>query len=116
MSLRSCVLATRSGLARTSAALSGRCRSNCPRMGVESRLLSSQVHLKTCPRAAKAAKCWCEATTAAGTGRDCHEIQSETAPLDRSAWNACVGARHRQLLRCRGYDQLPGAREVHERL
>ena len=39
--------------ASRSAARSGRWRSNCPRMGVESRLLSSQVHLKTCQRATK---------------------------------------------------------------
>src|SRR4029079_6586609 len=35
---------------------SGPCRSNCPRMGVESRQPSSQVHLHPCQRAPKAAK------------------------------------------------------------
>ena len=42
-----------SGSASRSAARSARCRSNCPKMGVESRLLSSQVHLKPCQMARK---------------------------------------------------------------
>ena len=42
-----------------------------------------------------------------------HRQASSAARARRSAG---PGAGHRQLLRCRGHDQLPGAREVHERL
>src|SRR6185312_6865327 len=48
--------ATGSRSDRMSAALSGPFRSNCPRMGAESRLLSSQVHLNLCQRAPKVAR------------------------------------------------------------
>src|SRR5439155_7861200 len=48
------VIASASGI--QSAAPWARCRSNCPRMGVESRLLSSQVHLNPCQKAPKAGK------------------------------------------------------------
>src|SRR5690349_11100164 len=57
MSDRRFVLATASSLDSRSGGRWDRCRSNCPNMGVESRLLSSQVHLKACQRASKAAKC-----------------------------------------------------------
>ncbi len=50
------VRVTASRSATRSAGRSARCKSNCPIMVVESRLLSSQVHLKTCQSHAKRAK------------------------------------------------------------
>src|SRR5579872_5915568 len=86
-------------------------RSNCPRTGAESRPLSSQVHLKTCQMAAKAAKCLEDSPTPdADTGLDCYEIQSEASSLACARRSAGPGARDRELLRRGRHDQLPGAR------
>ena len=86
-------------------------RSNCPKMGGESRPLSSQVHLEPCQMAGKAAK-----SRGCRMGRDHDEIESQTSSAARARRSARPGPGDRQLLRCRGHHQLPGAREIHERL
>src|SRR6476620_11797022 len=70
MRLPRCIQAIPSTLVTRSVARWDRCRSNCPGMGVESRLLSSQAHLKICQRAEKAAKC---------PRKPCRRLQDATA-------------------------------------